>query len=165
MVPIKKVGALISLLTISALALIFYRDNYVPAREQARHYQEMRRFFLNKKPSHTEVVVLGDSLVQFGGDWATLLESKEVVNLGISGDTVDGVSRRLEDVYRLHPKVCFVMVGMNDFPAGDPADVARRYGRLLDALRENAIVPVAHKVTYVTSDYLKEKTGLDNKIS
>ncbi len=46
-----------------------------------------------------DVVLLGDSLTDFG-EWPDLLPDLSVQNRGISGDTVWGVQKRLDQIWR-----------------------------------------------------------------
>jgi lysophospholipase L1-like esterase len=60
------------------------------------------------------VVLLGDSITA-GGDWDRRLPGERTVNLGIGGDTTDGVLARLDEVVDLAPDVIVLLIGTNDF--------------------------------------------------
>jgi hypothetical protein len=55
-----------------------------------------------------DIVMIGDSIT-YGGDWNILLDNEKVANLGIGGVSTDNVLNRLDDVYFLEPKICFIM--------------------------------------------------------
>jgi lysophospholipase L1-like esterase len=60
------------------------------------------------------VLFLGDSITA-GGDWAQFLPGERVLNLGIGGDTSDGVLARLDEVVSAAPDVIVLLIGTNDF--------------------------------------------------
>jgi lysophospholipase L1-like esterase len=60
------------------------------------------------------VLFLGDSITA-GGDWASRLPDERVLNLGIGGDTTDGVLARLDEVVAAAPDVIVLLIGTNDF--------------------------------------------------
>jgi lysophospholipase L1-like esterase len=103
-------------------------------------------------------VMLGDSLT-YGADWAELLRRRNVVNRGIIGDTTNGVLKRIDKVLGLNPKVCFIMIGINDLLRGaDVNSVFRDYQQALSKLRERGISPVIQSTLFV-SFVDKEKTN------
>ncbi|MDR0355323.1 MAG: GDSL-type esterase/lipase family protein [Deltaproteobacteria bacterium] len=63
------------------------------------------------------VVMLGDSLTA-GGVWSRLDQRLHFVNLGVSGDGVADVLRRLSLVEEAEPDLVFLQVGINDLAAG-----------------------------------------------
>ncbi|MCR4853068.1 MAG: serine acetyltransferase [Prevotella sp.] len=84
-----------------------------------KHYGERVDEF-EKAPAITshDVVMLGNSLTEFGYEWNELLGMPNVVNRGIAGDTNEGIQRRLSQVLPYKPKAIFLMVGMNDLSHG-----------------------------------------------
>ncbi|KQO64848.1 GDSL-type esterase/lipase family protein [Curtobacterium sp. Leaf261] len=60
------------------------------------------------------MVFLGDSITE-QGDWEARFPGDHVVNLGIGGDTTDGVLARLDEVVRLAPEAIVLLIGTNDF--------------------------------------------------
>jgi len=84
--------------------------------------------------THSDVVVVGDSLTE-RGEWWELLD-RPVANRGVAGDTVEAVRARLDDVAALDPRVVFVLVGVNDLLAGaSPEALAARHAALIGELR------------------------------
>ena len=69
-----------------------------------------------------DVVMLGNSLTENGGDWGKRLGKKHVVNRGIIGDEVMGVYERLHQILPGHPKKLFLMIGINDVSHNLTAD-------------------------------------------
>jgi lysophospholipase L1-like esterase len=60
------------------------------------------------------ILFLGDSITA-GGDWQAWLPEDRVLNLGIGGDTTDGVLARLDEVVAAAPDVIVLLIGTNDF--------------------------------------------------
>ena len=71
----------------------------------------------------TRIVCFGDSLTACGGpgghysDWlAKMLPDCEIINRGISGDTLGGGRKRFaKDVMKLHPDILVFELGANDY--------------------------------------------------
>ncbi len=96
-------------------------------------------------------VVIGDS-ISFGqfdaeaGGWVTRMRLKlqsagygaNVYNLGINGDTSDGILARLDEVWRREPTLLLVAIGINDSrlepPAGEAFVPIERYATNLEAV-------------------------------
>lgn len=66
------------------------------------------------------LLFIGDSLIEFF-DWALRFPEHTVYNLGIAGETVDGLSRRLDRVLRDLAAVdkVFIMSGINNLAMED----------------------------------------------
>jgi lysophospholipase L1-like esterase len=62
----------------------------------------------------TSVLFLGDSITE-QGSWDTWLPDERTVNLGVGGDTTDGVLARLDAVIAEQPEVIVLLIGTNDF--------------------------------------------------
>lgn len=60
--------------------------------------------------------MLGNSLVEFGGDWNERLSEANglIVNRGIKGDDAEGMMQRLCQITPYHPRKIFVDCGIND---------------------------------------------------
>lgn len=78
---------------------------------------------MNEPPvTHEDIVMLGNSLTENGGDWGKRLGMEHVINRGISGDKADGVYARLHQILPGQPKKLFLMIGINDLSHDLPAD-------------------------------------------
>lgn len=62
----------------------------------------------------TTVLFLGDSITE-QGSWDTWLPDERTMNLGVGGDTTDGVLARLDAVVAEQPEVIVLLIGTNDF--------------------------------------------------
>ncbi len=90
------------------------------------------------------LVFAGDSLTeQF--DLEHFFRGRPLVNHGISGDHIDGLTERLSIGLKLHPQALFVMIGINDiFDDMDSDILYARYNLLFDGLitAKTAGIPV-----------------------
>ncbi len=102
--------------------------------------------------SKINVVMLGDSLT-FNANWNRLMGRMDIVNLGVPGDTTAGILQRLEYVYDLHPKVCFIMGGINDISSGRTEDeIMGSYKTIVAGLKEHGIIPVVQSTLCTARD-------------
>lgn len=83
-----------------------------------------------------------DAAIVFAGDsitdlcvWHELLQ-RPVLNRGISGDTIEGLRLRIEEVLQHHPRQLFIMIGINDLFSSKTSDeVWVEYQRLVSQIR------------------------------
>ena len=102
------------------------------------------------KTEHAEVVMLGNSLTQWV-EWNELLGRTNIANRGIAGDITDGYLRRMEYVYRLRPKICFIEGGINDLYANVPLSVVfENYVKIVEDLRAHDIIPIIQSTLFVS---------------
>lgn len=82
------------------------------------------------------IVMLGNSLTE-RGTWADILQDSLVLNRGIGGDCVAGMTARLGAIVAGTPRAIFLMAGVNDliFSKITPEALLGQYERLLDAIR------------------------------
>ncbi len=99
----------------SVLAMNAQHISYRPFKHYGERVDEFEKAPAIKS---SNVVMLGNSLTEFGYDWNELLGMTNVVNRGIAGDTNEGIQRRLSQVLPYRPKAIFLMVGMNDLSHG-----------------------------------------------
>ena len=79
--------------------------------------------------------MLGNSITN-GCEWAELLGNSNVVNRGISGDTVEGIQARLGSIIKAAPAKIFLMIGVNDVSHDLTADsIATSIGELVHRIR------------------------------
>jgi lysophospholipase L1-like esterase len=79
-----------------------------------KHYPEKIQEFKKQPLQFGDIVFLGNSITEFGGDWGKRLNSPIIKNRGISGDVTAGVLQRLGEVYYVKPKAVFLLIGIND---------------------------------------------------
>ncbi|MGN0309631.1 MAG: serine hydrolase [Bacteroides sp.] len=79
------------------------------------HYRQRYLQFAEEQPiTGQDLVMLGNSLTEGGGDWAKRLGMKHVVNRGIVGDDVPGITQRLHQILTAHPRAICLLTGAND---------------------------------------------------
>lgn len=91
---------------------------------------------LDTKPApKTSLLILGDSLVEFGL-WSDLLD-RPVINHGIGGDYTDCIIYRLPLTVSVAPSSIILLVGINDLMVAkrSPEAIATNYWRILSTLR------------------------------
>lgn len=112
-------------------------------------YKNLTALYDLSKIQSADIVFLGNSIT-FGGNWFELLGRERIVNRGIGSDNLPGMLRRLHQVTRLNPTLCFVMAGINDLYQDTSVDtVFDRYVQLIDSLRLHSIIPVIQSTLHV----------------
>jgi len=99
-----------------------------------------RKSLFEKLPERPgAVVMLGDSETALC-EWQELLsDSLTVLNRGISGDYMDGVFARLDEVLRHKPLKIFLLIGVNDlFYGNKPEAIEARYREIVRKIRRES---------------------------
>jgi lysophospholipase L1-like esterase len=78
------------------------------------NYINRIQLFKNEPLKMGEIVFIGNSLTEQGGDWSVKFGIKGIRNRGIAGDVTDGVLLRLEEIVYFKPKAVFLLIGVND---------------------------------------------------
>jgi len=118
---------------------------------------------LNYQCEGFDIMMIGDSIT-YGGDWNLLLNNKKVANFGIDGDSTDGVLNRLEDVYFLKPKTCFIMIGINDFQGNrSVGTVLTNYRKIVTEINNRNIRVIIQSVLHLGEKYYINHVGGKNK--
>ncbi len=109
------------------------------------HYRVYRK--------QADIVMLGNSITA-RADWSELLNRNDIVNRGIDADVTEGYLNRMESVYSVCPKVCFIMGGVNDIARKIPLEnTIRNIRQICAGLKEHQIIPVLQSVLYVADTY------------
>lgn len=108
--------------------------------QQRKQYTELwakrATMFNAEGVDSTHIVMFGNSLTQ-GGDWNILLRNDNVVNRGIIGDIIEGLTDRLDCVVEGKPAKIFLLIGVNDVSHDLTADsIVTAQLRLIDTIRE-----------------------------
>lgn len=86
-----------------------------PARIYTQHYYKRFLQFADEAPiTRKDIVMVGNSLTENGGDWGARLNKKNVRNRGIIGDEAMGIYDRLFQILPGKPEKLFLMAGIND---------------------------------------------------
>ena len=120
--------------------------------------REMEMFEIYKTRT-ADIVMFGNSLTA-GAAWNELLGRKDVVVRAIPGDITEGFYARLNTVVNLHPKIVFIMGGLNDIYGWIPVqEIYLNYTGIISNLKSNGIIPVIELTTYAAKTYAKEWGG------
>jgi len=96
---------------------IYPKSNFVIPNQ----YERVKAYYFQKINSFKiaplekgDIVFLGNSITEGGGNWAKRFNNPKIKNRGISGDVTDGVIARLEEIYFYKPSAVFILIGIND---------------------------------------------------
>jgi len=96
-----------------------------------------------------KIIMIGNSIIRHG-KWTDLLERKDVINRGISGDNLPCICERLEYLKGKNAKIWFIEGGINDLPGKAPSELFNYYKEIVEfVISENAI-PVINLVFYLS---------------
>ena len=88
---------------------------------------------LRQLNAKADIVFFGDSLT-YHGDFASVFPDKVVCNLGLRGDTINGLIARIQQVSMLKPNYVFLMTGINDLADNETERFKTQYENLLKLL-------------------------------
>jgi lysophospholipase L1-like esterase len=121
-----------------------YKDN-------SQYVERMSHFNVYSKKGR--IVMLGNSITA-RVDWSELLGSDNIINRGIGSDITEGYLSRMEYIYSVRPKICYIMGGVNDIARNVPQeDIVKNIKKIIDGLKEHKIIPVLQSVLHVTDTY------------
>jgi len=112
-----------------------------PYSEECRpssYYTEKMNQFAAEPAQDGCTVMLGDSITDFA-DWDSLFPGCNVINRGIAGDLVEGITLRLDEVARHNPSQVFFLAGCNNFVkrlTNTPEDVCEVMDKFFKAFRK-----------------------------
>ncbi len=96
---------------------------FPPQQTYTAHYYKRFLQFEDEAPiTAKDIVMVGNSLTENGGDWNLRLHKKNIRNRGIIGDEAMGIYDRLHQILPAHPKKLFLLVGTNDVSHNLSAD-------------------------------------------
>lgn len=85
------------------------------SRTYTPHYYQRFLQFMDEPPiTPQNIVMIGNSLTENGGNWEKRLKQPSTVNRGIIGDETIGIYDRLHQILPGHPKAIYLMTGIND---------------------------------------------------
>ncbi len=138
---------------------------------QNANYPLRVALFASYKTQRADIVMLGNSLTEWV-DWNELLGRTGIANRGIASDIIYGYLQRMEYVYKLSPKICFIEGGINDLYANVPLDVVyENYVKVVEELRKRSIIPVITSTLYTSTKWHsaveknKEVAELNSRLS
>ena len=101
--------------------------------EVSDYYKHRVSIFRSLPETDGKIVMLGNSLNN-NALWTELFPMGYILNRGISGDVIDGVHQRLDEVVNDHPDKIFLITGTNDLvndPEVTALQVYDRYEKLI----------------------------------
>jgi len=124
----------------------------VDPRQQRSAQYVSRLSFFSALPGQARVVMLGDSITEFG-DWRELFPGASILNRGIIGDTSDGVIARLDEVIRRKPEIVFLMIGINDLLFDvDTQVIAQNIKTIAASLRNHGAQTIIEAILFVSDN-------------
>lgn len=94
------------------------------------------------------IVLFGNSLVRLV-NWSKILERDDVINRGISGDSLFDMYERLKYLKAVSVKIAFIEGGINDLPTTELELVFFQYKRIISFWQEKGTIPVVHAVLLI----------------
>lgn len=117
--------------------------------EGTPEHRLQRSLYSIYRTEKAEIVMLGNSRIH-GVNWNELLGRDDIAERGIPGDVLRDFLGRMNDVYRLKPKLCFIMGGVNDIYTGYPPElILSNYKKVIKGLIDHNITPVIQSALYV----------------
>ena len=96
------------------------------------------------------IVWMGDSITEQGW-WSYLTKERNIINLGIGGDTTPGMLARLPEVLEAQPSKIFLMGGVNDLSGNRPVEeIADNVRKMLVMVKERAPKCVVYLQSIIT---------------
>ncbi|MCB9034586.1 MAG: G-D-S-L family lipolytic protein [Chitinophagales bacterium] len=133
-------------------------------------YYEAKKQFFESMPNDTnEIIFLGNSITE-GCDWVELFRNSKIKNRGISGDIIEGVINRINEVVESHPQKIFLLIGTNDLARNKSINqILSDYERLIILIKDKtpktelyiqSILPTHNQETRKNGDILEINKGL-----
>lgn len=91
---------------------------------------------LRQMKTKADIVFFGDSLTYYG-DFSSVFPDKVVCNLGLRGDTIQGLLDRVEQLDLLASHCVYIMVGINDVAKISVSLFREKYRTLLKHIIES----------------------------
>jgi Lysophospholipase L1 and related esterases len=148
----KKISLLICVFTVFFTAKNYSAADTVTYRTNPNYIHEMSLYDIYKT-KQADIVMLGNSITH-GVKWNELLGREKVIERGIPSDNLEGFISRLDYIYKLKPKVCFIMGGINDIYNWQPIEkIYTNYTRIIKELKAHNIKVVIQSTLFVASKY------------
>lgn len=80
-----------------------------------------------------EIVFFGDSITK-NGDFKEYFPDKDIINIGLGGETLSGAIKRTAMIQSLHPEKVFIMSGVNSLRDYNLHECIEDYRQLLDQI-------------------------------
>lgn len=130
------------LISFIAVALVLCSCAQTPMvyyKSSAHYHKRVEEFHHLPMITSDNIVMLGNSLTEFGGDWNERIPDADglIINRGIKGDDALGMINRLQQITPGQPKKIFVGCGINDVSHKlSNEQVVRDVCRLLEEIKK-----------------------------
>jgi len=122
--------------------------NDIPIYKRNPNYALQLGIYDVYKTKQADIVMLGNSLTH-GANWNELVGRSNIVERGIPSDVTEGIFERMNYVFKLKPKICFLLVGLNDIYNWTPVEnIYFNYVRIINLLKAKEIIPVIQSTVY-----------------
>lgn len=103
------------------------------------HYPKRIEEFKKRRLQKGDIVFLGNSITEQGGNWKIRLNNPKAKNRGIAGDTTEGILARLGELYYFSPNKVFILIGINDLfhPSMNPELIVNNINEIVKRLKAN----------------------------
>ncbi len=118
---------------------------------------------LNAMNIDTDVVFFGDSITR-GGAWSDAYPGVNIVNLGLSGDSIRGMTSRVDMIASVKPEKVFILGGINSLTDRNSADVFEQYQNMLEKVHEAVPNAEIYIQSILPISVEKEKYCADNSV-
>jgi lysophospholipase L1-like esterase len=104
------------------------------------HYKERIAEFKANPLEFGDIVFIGNSITEQGGNWAERFDNAKIKNRGIAGDVTAGVLKRIKEIYYYKPEKVFIKIGINDLFHSDlnPEYVANNIKLMVAMIRQES---------------------------
>jgi len=122
--------------------------NDIPIYKRNPNYALQLGIYDVYKTKQADIVMLGNSLTH-GANWNELVGRSNIVERGIPSDVTEGIFERMNYVFKLKPKICFLQVGLNDIYNWTPVEnIYFNYVRIINLLKAKEIIPIIQSTVY-----------------
>ena len=145
------------LLLLAGLLLLFAACSGLRAPEEKKTTKEPNEVKTEEAMKFAcDALFFGDSIT-CDGNFDELFPELRVVNLGVYGDTLEDLLRRVPEVRAKNPARIFLLGGINSLRPDNVEDCLTEYAELLDALRAacpgselivQSVLPVGNEVDW-----------------
>ena len=126
-----------------------------PYMDNPQYIEKMSLYTVYGKKG--KIVMLGNSITE-RVEWTELLNRSDVINRGIGSDITEGFLSRMNYIYSVDPKVCYIMGGVNDIARNISQETTvQNLKSIIEALKQHKIIPVLQSVLFVTDTYANNK--------
>ncbi|QOD13543.1 G-D-S-L family lipolytic protein [Psychrobacter sp. 28M-43] len=128
------------------------------------YYLHKKTFFQLNSQDDYNIVFIGDSITD-ESDWYDIFPDQIIANRGISGDSTEGVLKRMDTITNTKAEKAFIMIGTNDIASDvDVETIIENYEKILDELEINKITPIVQS-TLLTYNKTAERNENINKLN